>query len=50
MGVTTNLDFAVDAMNKIGIPAHFVEKLNTKQPLVLFLLFPLSPKLYPFYS
>ena len=31
MGVTTNLDFAVDAMKKMGIPAHFFDKLETKE-------------------
>jgi hypothetical protein len=31
MGVTTNLDFVVDAMKKTGIPAHFLDKLDTKE-------------------
>jgi len=31
MGVITNLEFAVDALKKMGIPAHFVDKLDTKE-------------------
>ena len=31
MGVVMNLDFAVDAMKKMGIPAHFLDKLDTKE-------------------
>lgn len=30
MGVVTQLDFAVEAMKRMGIPPHFFDKLDSK--------------------